>query len=108
MKTKNERLKEFHSNISTDSFAPANAEEANAFLRKHMDAVEEDSLPPEKLKNYTYRMMIPSFDIEGAWTISGTQRTWKAFGHIIEIQECGSISIRTNSGEEWFSLDTTA
>ncbi|MDP9939752.1 hypothetical protein [Ectopseudomonas alcaliphila] len=92
--------------MTNDSFMPVNAEEANAFLRKHMDAVEEASLPPEKLDNYTYRMMVPSFDIEGAWTIRENSRIWEAFGHIIEIYENGSISIRSKSGEQWFSLNS--
>lgn len=105
MKTKMERLEEFHQNMINDSYLPRNAEEANAFLRKHLDAVEEKSLPPEQLQDYTYRMMVPSFNIEGAWIMKGKIRSWKAFGHIIEIHDCGNIYIHTNGGELWFSLD---
>ncbi|MCK8123871.1 hypothetical protein MTF66_02595 [Pseudoalteromonas sp. 2CM39R] len=108
MKTKKDRLKEFHKNMSNDSLIPSNAEEANTFLRRHLDAVEESSLPSEQLQNYTYRMMIPSFNIEGAWSINGTMRSWKAFGHIIEIHDCGSINICTNEGVQWLSLGSAA
>lgn len=110
MKPKKDRLKDFHSNLVNDSRRPANAEEANKFLREHLDAVEEASLPPDKLDDYTYRMMIPSFDMENAWAIrkGGGSKFWEAFGHIIDIYEDGSISIRTKSGEQWFWLSSDA
>jgi len=108
MKTKKVRLQEFHKNMSNDTVILSNAREANAFLRKHLDAIEEASLPPEQLQNYTYRMMIPSFNIEGAWTRNGAMQTWKAFGHIIEIHDCGRINICTNEGSQWFYLDSAA
>jgi hypothetical protein len=103
MKNKYERLADFKANVVNDIFIPSTAKEANDLLRKHMHAVEKSSLPKEHFGNYTYQMMIPSFDIEGAWACESGKEVWKAFGHVIEIFSCGKIEIRTDEGEMWLS-----
>lgn len=100
---KYERLAKFKASVDSDSFIPSSAEEANELLRKHMNAVEKESLPKEHLGNYTYQMMIPSFDLEGAWVNESGRKTWKAFGHVIDIYNCGKIEIRTEEGDIWLS-----
>ncbi|EHW0643065.1 TPA: hypothetical protein ACQYF6_004036 [Vibrio parahaemolyticus] len=100
---KYERLAIFKARVENDSFIPSTAKEANDLLRKHMNAVEMESLPKKYLGNYTYQMMIPSFDIEGAWVEQSGKNTWKAIEHVIDIFSCGKIEIRTNEGVIWLT-----
>ena len=103
MKTKVQRLGEFHQALVSDPTIPSTAMEAYAFLRQHLDAVELAALPAKLHLDFTTRMMIPSFEIAGAWTRNGSCQEWQAFGHIARISYAGRIAIKTKSGQPWFS-----
>lgn len=96
------RLDAFFKAVSENPWTPTNAAMANEFLRKYFDAVEEDMLDACYHGNYTFRMMIPSFDIEGAWKYENGIYSWKAREHLIEIQDDGCVRI-TLDGETVFS-----
>lgn len=100
---KRERLVEFVSALNEAVWSPTDAESANAFLRKHLDEVEEAMLDARYHKDYTRRMLIPSFDIECAWHYDKGIHRWGAFGHTVEIYDSGSAFIKTLTGEILFS-----
>jgi hypothetical protein len=99
---KSERLSEFFESLNGAAWSPQDAVSANAFLRQHFDAVEEAELDKKYHKDYTRRMLIPSFDIEGAWLYDSGVHRWQATRHTVEIHDNGSVWIKNHEGKILF------